>query len=272
MSSRDRSIAVLPFANMSGDPENEYFSDGITEEIINALSQLPRLRVAARTSAFSFKGKNVDLRSIGEQLRVATVLEGSVRRAGRRIRITAQLINVSDGYHLWSERYDRELTDIFAIQDEIATAIAGAIQGDAGGKPGAEPRASADYQRRGIRPVPQGARVHEAARASLLRAVECFEQAIAGDPQFALAHAELAEALALMSLYGIVSPSETRQRASLAIARAQQLDPRLVSTQIGLGLYSIIIEFDRAAAREAFARAIELRSAGRRCPAVSGGI
>ena len=109
---------------MSGDPENEYFSDGISEEIINALAQLPGLRVAARTSAFSFKGKNTDLRTIGDQLNVGTVLEGSVRKAGGRIRITAQLINVADGYQLWSERYDRELTDVFAIQDEIANAIA----------------------------------------------------------------------------------------------------------------------------------------------------
>src|SRR5687768_11868502 len=123
-SSGEASVAVLPFVNMSADPENEYFGDGMAEEIINALAQVAGLRVAARTSTFVFKGKNHDLRAIGEKLNVATVLEGSVRRAGNRVRITAQLVSVSDGYHLWSERYDRELTDIFAIQDEIATAIA----------------------------------------------------------------------------------------------------------------------------------------------------
>jgi serine/threonine-protein kinase len=120
----DRSIAVLPFANMSHDPENEYFSDGMTEEIINALSQLPGLQVAARTSSFAFKGKGADIAEVGAKLKVATVLDGSVRKAGNRVRITAQLIDVGDGYHLWSERYDSELDDVFAIQDHIARAIA----------------------------------------------------------------------------------------------------------------------------------------------------
>jgi eukaryotic-like serine/threonine-protein kinase len=120
----DRSIAVLPFTNQSPDPENEYFSDGITEEIINALAQLPGLHVAARTSSFAFKGKGADIAEVGAKLKVATVLEGSVRKAGNRVRITAQLVTVSDGYHLWSERYDSELDDVFAIQDHIARAIA----------------------------------------------------------------------------------------------------------------------------------------------------
>jgi serine/threonine protein kinase len=120
----DRSIAVLPFTNQSSDPETEYFSDGIAEEIINALAQLPGLHVAARTSSFAFKGKGLDIAEIGARLKVATVLDGSVRKAGNRVRITAQLVSVSDGYHLWSERYDSELDDVFAIQDHIAQAIA----------------------------------------------------------------------------------------------------------------------------------------------------
>jgi eukaryotic-like serine/threonine-protein kinase len=120
----DRSIAVLPFRNQSSDPESEYFSDGIAEEIINALTQLPGLQVAARTSSFAFKGKNADIAEVGAKLKVATVLDGSVRKAGNRVRITAQLVNVTDGYHLWSERYDSELDDVFAIQDHIARAIA----------------------------------------------------------------------------------------------------------------------------------------------------
>ncbi len=118
-----RSIAVLPFANMSSDPEQEFFSDGISEEIINMLAQVPNLKVAGRTSAFSFKGKNLDLRFIGTQLNVNHILEGSVRKSGNKLRITAQLIKVADGYHLWSEKYDRELEDIFDIQDEIALTI-----------------------------------------------------------------------------------------------------------------------------------------------------
>jgi serine/threonine protein kinase len=120
----DRSIAVLPFKNQSSDPESEYFSDGIAEEIINALAQLPGLQVAARTSSFAFKGKGAEIAEVGAKLKVATVLDGSVRKAGNRVRITAQLVNVSDGYHLWSERYDNELDDVFAIQDHIARAIA----------------------------------------------------------------------------------------------------------------------------------------------------
>jgi adenylate cyclase len=118
------SVAVLPFVNMSTDPENEHFADGITEEIIDALAQIQELQVVSRTSAFCFKGKHVDLRTVGKQLNVRTVLEGSVRRADNRLRITAQLVNAADGYHVWSERYDREIKDVFAIQEEIARAIA----------------------------------------------------------------------------------------------------------------------------------------------------
>ena len=122
------SIAVLPFTNMSPDPENEYFADGISEEIINTLGQIEGLRVAARGSAFSFKGKHVDPREVGQKLQVRSVLEGSVRKAGKRLRITAELVNAEDGYQLWSERFDRELEDIFEIQDEIARAIADRLQ------------------------------------------------------------------------------------------------------------------------------------------------
>ena len=122
------SIAVLPFANMSSDPEQEFFSEGISEEIINMLAQVPGLKVAGRTSSFSFKGKNQDLRLIGEQLNVNHILEGSVRKSGNKLRITAQLIKVTDGYHLWSEKYDRELEDIFDLQDEISLAILDAIK------------------------------------------------------------------------------------------------------------------------------------------------
>src|SRR5262249_25292970 len=119
----EKSVAVLPFANMNADSESQYFSDGLSEELINALARLPGLRVAARTSAFRFRGREVDIREIGRQLSVATVLEGTVRRVGTRLRITAQLLNVADGYHMWSDRYDRELEDVFAIQDDIATSI-----------------------------------------------------------------------------------------------------------------------------------------------------
>ena len=185
---RDRS-PVLPFANMSGDAENEYFSDGISEEIINALAQLPELHVAARTSAFSFKGRNVDLRAIGDQLSVATVLEGSVRKAGNRLRITAQLIDVADGYHLWSERYDRELTDVFAIQDEIASAIAAKLNVTLAARAGEQlvkpPTDDVDAYDAYLR----GRALMQKRGASLAGAVESLERAVAIDPRFAAAHA-----------------------------------------------------------------------------------
>ena len=128
VSQQQPSIAVLPFANMSADKENEYFGDGLAEEVINVLAHIPGMKVAGRTSSFFFRGKDVQFGEIGRALNVEYVLEGSVRKAGNRIRVTAQLINVTDGFHLWSERYDREMTDIFAIQDEITQAIAAALQ------------------------------------------------------------------------------------------------------------------------------------------------
>ena len=172
-------IAVLPFTNMSDDPEAEYFSDGMTEEIINALGQLKGLRVAARTSCFSFKGKTPEIAEVGAKLRVATVLEGSVRKVGGRIRITAQLVNVAEGFHLWSERYDRQMEDVFAIQDEIARAIANRLQitlsGGAGEKlvkPPTESLEAYDLYLKGRFFVTQGG---EGSRVGL----ECFQQALA---------------------------------------------------------------------------------------------
>ena len=154
------SIAVLPFANMSRDPDDEYFSDGLAEEIINLLAHIPVLKVTARTSSFAFRGKEQDIRGIAEALGVRTILEGSVRRAGLRIRVTAQLINAEDGYHLWSERYDRELTDVFAIQDEIAQSIAECLATEAHLEPRqAHPRLS------GVRSVAQGTASRENVRA-----------------------------------------------------------------------------------------------------------
>ena len=152
-----RPIAVLPFVNMSADPENEYFSDGMTDEIINALAQVPGLRVAARTSCFAFKGKNVDAREVGERLKVRTVLEGSVRKAGNRIRMTAQLINVADGYQLWSDTYERTLADVFALQDELARAIVCELTSrmiETDGRSRGRPRGQRGHG--GLHPVPAG--------------------------------------------------------------------------------------------------------------------
>ncbi|KPK83193.1 MAG: hypothetical protein AMS25_00625, partial [Gemmatimonas sp. SM23_52] len=208
-----RSIAVLPFANMSDDPENEYFSDGMTEEIINALTQLRDLRVAARTSSFAFKGKAPAIADVGAKLKVATVLEGSVRKAGDRLRITAQLVNVADGYHLWSERYDRELEDVFAIQDDIARAITDKLQvtlvaGEAGRlvRPPTESLEAYDLYLKGRFFVNQGG---EGPRKGL----EYFRQALACDPEYALAHSGIAEAYVWLGGTGILRPQEALPKA-----------------------------------------------------------
>ena len=187
---RQPSIAVLPFANMSRDSDDEFFSDGLAEEIMNTLAHLPGLKVTARTSAFAFRGKEQDIRKIAEALDVRTILEGSVRRSGNRIRVTAQLINAQDGYHLWSQRYDREMADIFEVQDEIAAAIAGALQVRLSPKPAGE-------RYRPCLPAYEAClrgRHHQfkLTPGSWEKAKECCEQAIALDPKFALAYAELA--------------------------------------------------------------------------------
>jgi serine/threonine protein kinase/tetratricopeptide (TPR) repeat protein len=253
-----RSIAVLAFANMSDDPETEYFSDGISEEIINVLAQLPGLRVAARTSAFSFKGKNVDLRSIGDQLSVATVLEGSVRKAGNRLRITAQLINVSDGYHLWSERYDRELTDVFAIQDEIAAAIAEKLKvtflAAQDGQAAAPPTRSIEayelfLKARGL--------VHRRG-PGIRQAVELYEEALALDPDFGAAYAALTHALILAGFYGLFTAEQARARAIASARRAVEQAPELSQTHGAAALVALLAEYDRAKADAAWSRALEL--------------
>src|SRR5512135_2573811 len=197
-----KSIAVLPFVNMSADPENEYFTDGIAEEIINALTKIQALRVASRTSSFAFKGKNQDIRKVGEQLNVTTVLEGSVRKAGMKLRVTAQLVNVADGYHLWSARYDRELQDVFAIQDEIAGNIVRALRvvlSDAEKRaiekaPTANVQAY-DYYLRGRQFF------HQFRRTGMQFARRMFERAIEIDPGYAIAYAGVADCCSFLYMY-----------------------------------------------------------------------
>ena len=181
--SKPRSIAVLPFVNMSDDPGQEYFSDGISEELLNALAQIRELRVAARTSSFAFKGKNQDITNIGEQLNVETVLEGSVRKAGPRVRIVAQLISVDDGYHMWSQTYDRDLVDIFAVQDEISAAIVDALKLhlSAGEAPSAQQPVNIDAYNLYL----QGRHnVRQRDPNSLEFALKQFQQAIDMDPDY----------------------------------------------------------------------------------------
>ncbi len=228
------SIAVLPFANMSRDADDEYFSDGLTEEIINALVKVPGLKVIARTSAFAFKGQNIDLRKIAEVLGVTNILEGSVRRAGNRIRVTAQLITAADGSHLWSERYDRQMEDIFEMQDEITAAIVAQLKLKFAPNPAARPRHQPNLQ------------AHEAylrylhyqwgfTPESLGRSRECLEQAIALDPEFALPYVGLADHYLASTMAG-ARGDEAMPRTRELAQRALELDPDLPEAHAMLGI------------------------------------
>jgi len=228
------SIAVLPFRNLSADIENEYFTDGITEEIINALSKIEALRVASRISAFAFKGKDQDVRQIGSELGVRTVLEGSVRRAGSRLRISTELVNVADGYQLWSERYDREMEDVFAIQDEIALAIANTLKvrllaGEEGAlfaRPTDDVEAYNHYLKGKYffnRRVPRQAIVE-------------FERAIARDPGFSPALTGLSDAYCIFAFYGGIPTLDAFARARAAAAKAHELEPDSSEVHLALAL------------------------------------
>ncbi|MBS0212780.1 MAG: hypothetical protein JSR26_06290 [Proteobacteria bacterium] len=248
-----KSIAVLPFLNMSGDPKNDYFSDGITEEILNALAQARDLKVAARTSAFAFKGRNEDLRAIGRELDVATVLEGSVQTSGNQVRITAQLIDTRSGYHLWSEKYDRKLTDVFAIEDEISAAIAARLQAQlrAGTHAADTDDVKAhEFYLRGLSLL--------AARGPGMRdAVVAFRQATMIDPNYAQAWAGLARAEALVANWHLDDDNEAYARAADAAQRALKIDPDVAAAYVALGiLHDDHWQWEQAG--QAFGRALEL--------------
>jgi TolB-like protein/Flp pilus assembly protein TadD len=252
-----KSIAVLPFVNMSADPENEYFTDGIAEEIINALSKIQALRVASRTSAFAFKGKSEDMGEIGRKLRVATVLEGSVRKAGNRLRVTAQLVNVADGYHLWSERYDRQLEDVFAIQDEIAENIVKALR-----------VVLSDEEKRAIEKAPtenveayefylRGRQYfHQFRRAGIQFARRMFDRAIELDPGFAMAYAGIADCCAFLYMYWDGSKANL-EGADAASQKALALDPELAQAHASRG-FALSLSRQYAEAHREFQTAIRL--------------
>jgi TolB-like protein len=234
------SIAVLPFANMSRDPDDDYFSDGLAEEIINLLAHVPGLKVTARTSAFAFRGKEQDIRRIAAALGVSTVLEGSVRRAGSRVRVTAQLINAEDGYHLWSERYDRELTDIFAIQDDIAQAIAEALQVKLVSNPARHTPNFPAYE------ALLKARHH--ARAYVpeahARAEQYSKQAIALDPEYAAPHAFLGFTYLYTTTHTGQPLPEIAALVRREARRALELDPFETDPHFLLGAVAAANEYD----------------------------
>jgi eukaryotic-like serine/threonine-protein kinase len=251
------SIAVLPFTNMSSDPENEFFADGITEEIINALAQIKDLRVVARTSAFSFKGKQVDLRTVGECLKVTTVLEGSVRKSGNRLRIMAQLISVSDGCHLWSERYDRELKDIFEVQDEIARTIADRLKVTLGGDR-QDPLVRVGTKKLEAYQLYLKGRFHWNKRTpdGMRKAIEYFQEAIAEDPAYALAYTGLADTYNMASFLNVFPPAEVMPKAKAAATRALEIDDVLVEAYVSLAYASFTYDWDWTAAGRHFQQAL----------------
>jgi len=253
-----RSIAVLPFVNMSGNADNEYFSDGISEEILNLLSKLPQLKVASRTSAFNFKGKQVGIPTVARELGVATVLEGSVRRAGDRVRITAQLIDAATDSHLWSETYDREMKDVFAIQDDIAQSIVKALQVTLTPKERramqfvatSDPEAY-DYYLRGRRYM------YSMARRDYEHAIRMFEQAIDVDSKFALAYTGIADAYSHLYRY-VEATQDNAARAARASEQAVVLDPDSAEAHASRGLALFISdEHDRAQEEFELARSLD---------------
>ncbi len=258
------SIAVLPFANLSPDKEQDYFCDGMAEEIINALTQVEGLRVVARTSAFSFRGKKIDIREIGRKLNVDKLLEGSVRKAGNQVRITAQLVNVSDGYHLWSEKYDRNIgelccpEDIFVIQDEISMAMVEELKGKLLKKEKAAIVKRHTENMEAYNLYLKGRHFwNKRTEESLRKSIECFKEAIKKDPGYALAYAGLADSYTTLRDYTSVSPQEVYPKAKEAVRKALEIDDTLAEAHTSLAQLRFR-EWDFVSAEKEFHRAIQL--------------
>src|ERR1019366_1063250 len=254
------SIAVLPFANMSSDPEQEFFSEGISEEIINMLAQVPGLKVAGRTSSFSFKGKNQDLRLIGEQLNVNHILEGSVRKSGNKLRITAQLIKVDDDYHLWSEKFDRELQDIFDIQEEIALAILNAIK-----------IKLLEAEKRNLlkryTDNPEAYQLYLQGRFhmnqfsgadALKNGIRYYEAAIKIEPEYALAYAGIASSYLNLWIFNYLPPEQSLLQMKQAVQRAMELDNEIAESHYALANLKFWYEWDFKDALSLYQKAIEI--------------
>jgi serine/threonine-protein kinase len=253
------SIAALPLVNLSRDPDQEYFADGLGEELLNLLAKVPGLQVAGRTSSFAFKGKNEDLRSIGQKLNVATILEGSVQKAGDRIRITMQLINVADGYHLWSESYDRRLTDVFAVQDEIAQAVVAALRFKLLRPPTSRERRTANIT--AFNEYLLGRQFfHRNNVDDFRRAEHAYAKAVALDPGYAAAWAGLA-----LATFWVADSAESlsaikagQDRAVAAAEKAIALAPDLPDGYLARGFVRVPIQWDFKGARADLERALVL--------------
>ena len=257
----EKTIAVLPFVNMSADPENEFFSDGISEELINALTRVEGLQVTARTSSFSFKGKNKDVREIGRKLGVSAVLEGSVRKAGNRVRITAQLVDTNDGYHIFSKVYDRVLEDIFETQDEISLEIVNELRAtlpENGEKPSL------------VRQVTEHSEAYDAylkgmycwnqwTPSAARQSVDHFQRALDLDPQFAQAWGAMARSHTYLAAMGRTTQCGDAYSCAYAAAeRAIELDPEIEDSHLALAFVRLFNDWDRPAAEASFLRAMAI--------------
>ena len=254
-----KSIAVLPFSNLSPEKDQEYFCDGLSEEIINALSHIRELRVVARTSAFAFKGKEIDIREVGEKLNVDAVLEGSVRKAGERLRITAQLINIADGYHLWSERFDREMKDVFNIQDEVTLEIVDKLKIELLEK----------EREQVVKRYTDNLEAHnlllkgwyfwgKRTKEGLKRSLQCLHQALEIDPSYALAHAQLAFSLISLGWLGFTRPHEAFPKAKAAARKALEIDTSLSQAYCSLAFVSFLYDWDWTVAEKGLKKALAL--------------
>src|SRR3954454_3157682 len=256
-------LAVLPFVNMSADVENEYFSDGITEELLNAITKVNGLQVTSRTSAFAFKGKHTDIRDIGIQLNVDKILEGSVRKVGNRVRITAQLINAADGYHIWSENYDRNLTDIFEVQDEISNIIANKLR---------ENLAAREHEEKLVKVPTQNLEAYTLFLKGLhfynkitpndvKKAIEIFEKAIKLEPDYAHAYAMAAAAYAYLGATGQMQPNEAFEVVHKYSDKALQLDSSLAVGYEAKGSAYLFYDWKWKQAYDSLLKGIELNPA-----------
>jgi len=248
-----RSIAVLPFVNMSGDAGNEYFADGLSEELLNLLVKLPELRVAARTSAFKFKGEKIDVKDVAQKLNVAHILEGSVRKSGNKVRITAQLIKAADGYHLWSETYDRTLDDIFVVQDDIAGEVVKALKLTLLGSTSVTRSRPVDPEAYNL--ALQGRFFVE---HDLQRSVDYFRRARERDPDYAPAWAGLSQAYAYQAAFGYAPVADGFRRAREAAEKALALDPQLVDAHLAMGWIQLVHDWDWEGADASFRTALDL--------------
>lgn len=259
MALSDKSVAVLPFANMSPDTEDEYFSDGLTEELIGALAKVNGLHVTARTSAFAFKGTNRDIRDIGERLNVRTVLEGSVRREQNRIRVTAQLISVEDGFHLWSESYDYELNSVLALQETISRAIVRALEIELSPQDDKQASGNTSVNSKAYDLYLKGryywARLNT---GGFQQSIEAFQKAIAVDPDYAPSHAGLANAYSFAGYFGIMPPTEAFPLSNMEAEAALALDPKSSEALVARGMSWLIYEWDWDRARDDLTLALEL--------------